>query len=781
MAQDSTGSAAAGPPDPDPSNPEFQAVLKALVDIYRPILEADLKRAGDLKALGEEAAKAEPDCEAELAAAQRLFGSFADEKVTLALLPREARELLGPIERWRWCLVHIRCCIIFGWLLCRRPRSFRLSAYYLYRYWLCVRQALGTPVTPGRLSDSERQDLDTLVSALAKAYHPYLTDQLATVDFTTGLPEAIAGGTVDCHDGEEEAAAVFERLLTVETAQALLGAAAFKEHSAQPWFWFCRCWCLCAIRFGCCLARARSLVDVYRCLVFYWRCLRECFRPLSCEITKPAAGTCVEEKEFPAVSLLGVEIVGTATGAGCVSYTLEWKSPLDPPAAYSQTGIVYAGSPGPGICGKVNTTLGWLDTFSTPVPNEIEIRLRVFGQGNQICEKTTQFQLFKKRVWISAVEGVQVENPPGVFDNAARLSDPVTHNELSFGTALEIFGHALVGKCFGRDIKRYTLSYQVGFVNDPTLGPWTQFWQVDYNSPLQRNAIQTSNFDLTSFWQFNSVCLFPPCPPHLPLVWDDLIPTRWSTNVGGQFFPVDPQLPPIWGSQTLPPVNCFSGKYTVRLDVEDTTAVHFYDLQHVWFDNKAIYGEITGLGGVPACAVVNLSQLPHAGDCTTAWPLSIDGIAFDELIFEGDFTIPSDNYGGYCVTLTKQGGAQSGCSPILESVALPVPSPASPTTTGLNRIGDPGVRCPTAAPPYVGPPLVKTHNSLTVMDGRMFDAVCAGSASPVPPAGFPLKRGTCCSYYFVLEVWDKSICPSLSGGRHEASWIWPIYVCNDLG
>ena len=108
-----------------------------------------------------------------------------------------------------------------------------------------------------------------------------------------------------------------------------------------------------------------------------------------------------------------------------------------------------------------------------------------------------------------------------------------------------------------------------------------------------------------------------------------------------------------------------------------------------------------------------------------------------------------------------------------------MPSPTSPTTIGLNRISDPGVRCPTATPPYVGP-LVKTHNSLTVMDGRMFDAVCAGSASPVPPAGFALKRGECCSYYFVLEVWDKSICPSLSGGRHEAPWTWPIYVCNDL-
>lgn len=257
------------PRPPESDDADFRLVLETLVNAYRPILEEDLKRATNLDALVQEADSAPPDCEAEIAAAERLFTPFVNEKMALALLPVQARELLGPAESWRGCLLHIRCCIIFGWLLCRRPRNFRLSAYYLYRYWLCVRQVLGTPVTPGRLSDAEQRDLATLVNALAKAYRPYLADELATVDFTAGLPQDLDDGAVDCETGEDETAAIFERLMTLETAQALLGAAAFKERSAQPWFWFCRCWCLCSIRFGCCLARARSLVDVLRCLRFY--------------------------------------------------------------------------------------------------------------------------------------------------------------------------------------------------------------------------------------------------------------------------------------------------------------------------------------------------------------------------------------------------------------------------------------------------------------------------------------------------------------------------------
>ena len=188
----------------------------------------------------------------------------------------------------------------------------------------------------------------------------------------------------------------------------------------------------------------------------------------------------------------------------------------------------------------------------------------------------------------------------------------------------------------------------------------------------------------------------------------------------------------------------------------------------IWFDNKPIYGEITGILGVPPCAVINLSQIQNAGNCNVAWPLAIQGIAYDEYILETDtHTHPSDNFGGYCMTVTRQGGVESGCSALILSVALPVPVPTSPTTIGTNRVGDPGVRCGTASPPPPMPP-AKQSNTLTTLDARMFDAVCAASAQPAPPAGFALQRanpatgapGECCSFFLTLDVWDTTVCLS---------------------
>src|SRR5690606_7147140 len=129
----------------------------------------------------------------------------------------------------------------------RGPRTFRGFIYYLFLYWMCVRRAVGAPVQLP-LSGEARQDFETLVKGIASAYRPYLTNQLATLEFPHGLADELEDGRLDCFEGEEEAAAVFERFLTADVAQALLGKEAFERHVRHRSFWFCRCWCLCAIR-----------------------------------------------------------------------------------------------------------------------------------------------------------------------------------------------------------------------------------------------------------------------------------------------------------------------------------------------------------------------------------------------------------------------------------------------------------------------------------------------------------------------------------------------------
>jgi hypothetical protein len=749
MPVDPTAPRAIDPNDPGPDNPEFQQVLEALVGVYRPILQEDLQRADDLQALDKEAAQQAPDCEAEIALAQRLFSRFADEKVTLALLPAQARELLGPTDNWRWCLLHIRCCIIFGWLLCRRPRSFRLSAYYLYRYWLCVREVLGTPVTPGQLSATERKDLGTLIAALAKAYRPYLSDQLATVDFTAGLPEAIDAGHIDCQEGEEEAAAVFERLLTVDTAQALLGAAAFKQHSAQPWFWFYRCWCLCAIRFGCCLARARSLVDVARCLRSYWRCLRECFRPLQCALTGPDG--CVAEEVNQAIPALVVPITGTAAGMGFVRYVLEWSLngavwhasdfvyPPVPPGSTVQGSSPVAG----GLLGYLNTTLLNAGTYF--------VRVTVFGNNQSTVPCQTVFSVFKKDVRILGIGDRTVPNTHWT-DPAAPLIDlvpalcsrPAGTYEASFGGGIAVMGSAYIGGCDDlQKIKRYTLDYKAGFEPDHATPGWSNFWSVEFSTPAQYRALnmRTGNSTLTAYWTAD--CLVPvPFPPWCFL--DDpqalLSPSAWNSHIGG----------------------CqLSGLYTLRLLVEDTLGGTYYDIQRVWLDNKPLSALIR-IDAVPQCADLRVSKFAQPPDCSVPWSLPISGIAYDEYIDELlPLTRPNDNFDHYTLSVTKQGGP---------ALNIPVPGPGGGCFSGTSRVGDPGTRCGVVmAPPMLG--------VLALFDLRAIDPKCKAFMPYTVDDAFTTPRGSCCVYTFHLAVCDRTVRP---GGTHFVYAEWPVKICNDL-
>src|SRR5262245_48334360 len=138
MAGERPEDAASGDEPPfEPSDDErdihdedFQFALKALLAAYEPVLAEELDRARDPERLEKEALGNPPGCEDEFALADRIFDAFLTDEVAVRLLPPEARELLGDIERWRWCLRHIRCCVIFGWLVCRGQRTFRGFSWY---------------------------------------------------------------------------------------------------------------------------------------------------------------------------------------------------------------------------------------------------------------------------------------------------------------------------------------------------------------------------------------------------------------------------------------------------------------------------------------------------------------------------------------------------------------------------------------------------------------------------------------------------------------------------
>ena len=254
-------------------------------------------------------------------------------------------------------------------------------------------------------------------------------------------------------------------------------------------------------------------------------------------------------------------------------------------------------------------------------------------------------------------------------------------------------------------------------------------------------------------------------------------------------------LPPCPDSQH----GCRSGKYTILLDVTDTTTPtpnHYYDTQQVWFDNKPIHVEFDGLEGVGSCQDVCLSKfVPANAPCNICWPMNLLGIAFDENIDPADNTYPSNNFDYYSLSIARQGGPsyQVPITPMSLCPAVFGPNPL----IGTQGVGEPGTRCEqffaSCPVPAHGS---KSPGTLTQLDLRIFDAVCAADPSLkspfTPPAGFPLERGDCCTYTFVLfaqdKTWSNSIDPSpvipgsSGAGLHWGTSLpWAVEICNDLG
>lgn len=771
-------------PRDDNNDPDFSAVLQELLAAYQPLLEEDLRRTKSADVLIKEEQDTTPNCEEEFALANRLFERFSQPDTAVRLLPPEAREIIGTINREGWCLRHIRCCLVFGYLVCRRQRTFRGFAYYVYRYWLCVREILGKSPAGRALTAEEREDVQTLIKSLASAYRPYLTDQLASIEFPLGLPDEVINGKIDCLEGEADSAAIFERLLNPETAAALLGRDVFKEQSREPWFWFCRCWCLCAIRLGCCLARARNLVDVVRCLRAYRLCLRDCFRPLQCELIAPTG--CTDEEFIPQVGGLGVTVKGTAAGAGFLRYELQirrvegaacaddagWSSPSDPSV------VAYPGGGSAGTVPVVNGVLGWINTTVLAAAS-FEIRLRVFTTTSNVAQCTTclPFNLFKKLVYISHVAGASVRTPPGPFVADAPITTGNPGGMVApVGCCVTVRGSAWVGECNNRKIKCFDLRYGLGFLPGPNQvgfnpasyigsllvapvcytapdeagkrAPWNQVISGALTTQLVLTDVDLGNGTVLKLWKLRDYCfdsanILPPCPDAAHA--------------------------------------CRSGKYTLLLDVEDTLGNHYYDTQQVWFDNKPIHVEFAGLEALPSCQDMSLKKfVPPGAPCAAKWPVNLLGLVYDEYIDPVDLSYPSDNFAYYSLWITRQGGPTYSV-PITPDLVVLGPD----AFKGTQRVGEPGTRCEQAIGGCpVLPPPAKFFNALTKLDLRIFDEVCSLSlgAPYKPPAGFALKRGTCCGYTFELFAQDKTWSGDGSVGQCHQLWSlpWAVCICNDV-
>ena len=739
-----TGDEAAAP---EMNNPDFQYVLKALLAGYQPILEKQLSLAKSPEELEKEARKHPPSCAEEFAEAEALFGKFLTEEVAMRLIPEQGRARLGAAENWRWCLLHIRCCIIFGWLVCRGPRTFRAWAYYVHQYWLCVRQALGNPVA-NPPTEEQRNDFRVLIEALAKAYKPYLTDQLASVEFPAGIPDEVLAGKIDCFEGQADTCAIFERLLTTEAAQALLGRESFAARQQDANFWFCRCWCLCSICFGCCLARARSLFDVIWCLVYFIRCLADCFRPLMCQILSPAANACTEATFVSTCSppVLGIAIAGGAAGFAFHHYTLSYSwggGPADNDA------VVYPNCTRPPANPSSNVpvlggTLGYLDVTLLPAGiTQFTVFLDVFDSVGGRVECTQTFEIKTASIEITAAAKVNALVAPDPFNTVASIKlikdtndTSVTVPERSIGGVFSVDGSAYTVGC-DRIMTQFALAnfpvapyIPVPILSSaaggtPLMGPVAYAdtpshpWQSGCFPSITTNVVE--NGDLVAVWSTDN-CSFLGIPYTVPKV-------KGSS----------------WNSIPL------NGRFVILLEVRDhlLPAGPFpgdlagVDQVAVWIDNQEPTADILSIGGVSGCGDLHLKDYvgTHADVLGVAWDPPIDSAAPQQK--------PNDNFGSYALTFQKNG------DPLASGVIV----------TSNNRV------------PNIWPgPLGGAFGTLANWD---IVSALDGGTGVLPPHSPKIPRGQRCAYVVTLTVSDTTHVGD-GGSNHGATALYAIEVINDI-
>jgi hypothetical protein len=745
-------------------NQDFQAVLNSFLAAYRPFLEKELNLSASAATLIKESQAHAPTCDDEIELAVALFERFYTKDVALQVLPIEGREVLGKPDQWDWCYRRILCCLIFGWLVCRGPRTFRGFAYYLYQYWRCVRQALGQPVSVPPTLDEQR-DFSTLVKILATAYAPSIKDQIKDLEYPIDIPKEIVSGQIDCSVDNDAATSVFQRLCSPDAARALFGKS-FEQIGIGPLTRYCCCYCVAALEFGCCLGRAKTLVEALRCLEVFFLQLRRCFQPLIAIIDTPPA--CSSLTFVAGCSLAGIEIDGTAAGGSFTHYTLSYSvgGPIINDA------VVYPDCSRPPVnpssATPVNSgVLGYLDVdLLPPATTTVTVYLDVFGSGGLHLQVNAVFNLAINAIQITAVATVAAtvgQDPfnasPSIIKMVQNVSNPAF--EQSVGGSISVTGSAYAFGC-GSQMTQYQLAEfgpAPGAI--PLPAPIPNPAGIGGNPLIPTPVI----YDGTSAHPWSSGCFLSPQTPNTIL--NGNLVAEWSTESCPIPFPSVPKI-----SSNLKWNSGASGRYVIFLEVDEgpipsphTPVVPAGEDQiAVWIDNNPVIGKITQIGNVVGCGDLHLKD--YVG--TTA---SVFGIAWD---FPIDVTatqqLPNDNFGSYALSYQKNGGSMR---PFLVSDYTPNGAPAGTP---------PSVRVPNlwqAAPPTLAQAaLLASWDIVTALDGG---APPDPNNPCVATNPWQLPRGCRCAYVIELVAGDTTWVSDGGNNNNTGPILFAINVINDIG
>ena len=455
-------------------------------------------------------------------------------------------------------------------------------------------------------------------------------------------------------------------------------------------------------------------------------------RNLKCQLTDPTG--CTEETPDPVEGILYVTVKGTAAGTAFGSYQME----------VSKGSITYPGIveyPGGGSSGTAPVTSGDLGRINTTSLSDgaYTITLTVYPSGwGSSSPCTITFDLLKVIVYINRVGGAPaVVLPAGnnnPFDPTAELAISNTPRAIG-GTVESIKGAAYIYQCAMREIKKYEIRYARVTVpgGEPAQPP--------------RGAAIPGTWPVANqvtMLEYTSPDMYQPWTRVGPMA-TDLINT-WNTFTIGSstYYKLSPG---TWNSYAAG-----SGRFSLLLTAEDTTAITFHDIQHIWLDNQTILGQIVKLQrwdsntsawvDIPACTDLLLSF----------GKIRVVGLAWDPLI-DNAFPVaaPNDNFDHYDLYFWKQ------FSPDVDYVVS----------------GD-GSRVP-AMPPLTTP-TPASADELGQWDLTLLDAL--NMASTVH-ADNRLARKEECTYTLELFVTDNTLVND-GGTTHYQYFPVPVKVINDL-